>query len=82
VRGFQSRRTFIGQRQQNSRIKLWDDYTGRKFRAFNIKKHVQALVFSNDDKALLSAFDDGTMTVWDVGSGNELQKNGARTAEG
>src|SRR5262249_42629626 len=58
---------------QDKLIKVWSVETGKAVQAFEGHKNwVTALALSPDGKTLLSASDDLSVRMWDVGKGKEL----------
>jgi WD40 repeat protein len=59
----------LGNGPDAERIKLWDADARRRIRAFKVSGSVSALAFAPTGRMPAVGTNDGTMQVWDVGTG-------------
>src|SRR5262249_53395832 len=53
-------------------VRLWDAKTGQTRRVFYHARPVDCLAFSRDEKRLVVGHSDGTLTLWDIQTGQEV----------
>ena len=59
----------------DAELSLWDLRSGELVRQFEgHTQNVRVAVFSPDGRHILSGSQDGTIRLWDVGTGNELRR--------